>query len=125
MTLTIQLPLPSAKLSPNGRCHWRTKAPITKDHKMLASLASTQARLKAGQEITGVESVNVAYDVSGKRVRFPGYRPTDFDNALGVCKAYLDGIAEGLGVDDRNFGSVAIQIVKNNAPGVTFEVTVK
>lgn len=123
--ITIALPLPNAKLSPNGHWHWRTKAPLTKEHRLLACMTATQARLKYGCKITGVESVKVVYDVSGKRVVNPGYRPHDFDNALGVCKAYLDGIADGLGVNDKDFGSVSIDIVKAQNPGVTFEVVVK
>ena len=124
--ITFTLPLPSAKLCANARTHWRSKAPITKAARELACLTATQARIKHGG-IDRVSSIKVTYDKSYTmmgRNKFPaGYRPSDRDNAIGVLKAYLDGIADGLGVNDRDFGPLTLDWGTGN-PGVTFEVVV-
>lgn len=126
--ITFTLPLPSAALCANARTHWRSKAPITKAARELACLAATQARIKHGAPITGVKHFKVIYDRSykivGRKMMPLGYRPYDRDNAISALKAYQDGIADGLGVNDRDFGGFTFEWGFSGTAGVTFEVTV-
>ena len=41
--LVIVLPVPSRRISPNGRCHWRPKAKLTKSARRKASVLTKQA----------------------------------------------------------------------------------
>lgn len=127
--ITFTLPLPNAKLSANARTHWRTKAPLTKEHRLLACMTATQARLKYGCKITEVKHLKVTYDRSctmvGRKKVPVGYRPHDKDNAISALKAYQDGIADGLGVNDRDFGGFSFEWGFSGTAGVTFEVVVK
>ena len=91
--MTIVLPIPDYNLTPNGRCHWRTKARLTKIHRQRAML-ETMAMMGA-REVAPVFS----------RYLLEFYWPTrakrDDDNAAASCKAYRDGIADALRVDDH------------------------
>jgi crossover junction endodeoxyribonuclease RusA len=103
--VTVSLPFPAKALWPNGRAHWAVKAKAFKVHKDWAILAMWAARcVPAGSR--------VAVDLTV----YPKTRHTiDADNAVSACKAYLDGIALALGVNDSTF----------NAPTVTFGEPVK
>lgn len=90
----ITLPWPAKELSPNARCHWADKAKIVK-----------RCREDAGWR-TKIAKVNVEGD--GKidlHITFhpPSRRHYDLDNCLASNKAHLDGIADGLGVNDNRF----------------------
>ena len=98
MVLTLTLPLPHGKLSPNARAHWRTLA----RHR---ALARNVAYWVTRETLQGLAAVPV----------FAGYRLTfyhgvrrnrDDDNASASCKAYRDGIAQALGVDDSTLRQV-------------------
>lgn len=95
--MIIQLPYPHKALWPNGRAHWGAKAKQTKDHRLWAFMA-TKAALPVCFRSNG-ERIPVRLIVSAK----PKGPLPDKDNALAACKAYLDGIAEALGVNDNMF----------------------
>lgn len=91
--IDMTLPWPPKELSPNARVHWRKK------HK----------HAKAYRRTCGL--IALALDVpslAGKKyfwVNFcpPNRRSYDDDNLLARFKAGRDGIADGLGIDDKNF----------------------
>lgn len=90
----IMLPWPDRVLHPNARPHWSVKAKQAKAHRLLAC---TQAK-----------AANLGTFPDGPiHVWIDGYpkdrRRRDADGLLSSCKAYLDGIADALGVDDRRF----------------------
>ena len=99
MPLTITLPLPHPSLWPNSRKHWAPKAKQTKAHRQRAQLRTLEA-------------------LAGHRLSFAGYslafhypedkRRRDDDNAAASCKAYRDGIADALHIDDHNLPMVAL-----------------
>ena len=90
--MTLSLPIPAAALWPNSRKHWRFKAMITKHHRKLAMDA---VGLKPeGYQIREYNGYILAFFYPDKRRR-------DDDNAQASCKAYRDGIADALGVDDH------------------------
>lgn len=97
-TLTITLPVPHKCLSPNGRPHWATKSKQTKIHRRRAKLATLQ-----------VLNGNKAPAFTGYRLAFyfATNRNRDDDNAMASCKAYRDGIAEALRVDDSTLALAA------------------
>ena len=103
---TIQLPWPSKKLNPNERVHWGKKSTETKKAKSYAYYSAlNMGRLK------GPLVINVKFHPPDKRRR-------DMDNMIAACKAYFDGIALAVCVDDFNFNIGSIERgepVKNGA----------
>lgn len=91
--MTITLPLPSSKLSPNARLSWRGKARLTKQHRTRAMLAALAA--------TSPEDRSTRFSSYSLTFYFPDARKRDDDNAAASCKAYRDGIADALGIDDH------------------------
>lgn len=93
----IVLPWPDRALHPNSRPHFMQKARATKKARRYAFYVVKQAglpRMKAD-----------ALDVS---VTFhpPNNHRHDVDNALSAAKAFLDGIADAIGVDDSRFHTI-------------------
>lgn len=89
----IVLPFPPASLSGHAKGHWRTKAAATRKHRAWARAATLAAR----------PAVPPEGDIA-VRVRFvPPNRRGDRTNYPNRMKAYLDGVADALGVNDRRF----------------------
>ena len=95
--MIIQLPYPHKALWPNGRAHWGAKADQTRKHRSWARMAA-KAALPTCFAPNG-ERIPIRITVSGKKT---GSLP-DADNCLAAAKAYLDGIADTLGVNDNLF----------------------
>ncbi|MBD1601968.1 RusA family crossover junction endodeoxyribonuclease [Pseudomonas typographi] len=89
----LELPWPPAACSPNARSHWRKKANAARKYRADCHLLALQAKIAApaGELLVVMEFVP------------PDARRRDLDNLLSSCKALLDGIADALKVDDRNF----------------------
>ena len=95
--LELVLPWPSKDLSPNARVHFRVKAAATKVARQTAVVLAFEAGwrdawLPEGRLYLWID----CYQAPGKKL-------PDDDNMVGRCKAYRDGIAQLLGVDDRRF----------------------
>jgi crossover junction endodeoxyribonuclease RusA len=88
----ITLPWPDPKLTPHAKGHWRPKADATKE-------ARNMAWAKA-MEAPRVECIPDA-------LIFVEYWPAafrgDVHNMHGRMKAYIDGIADAMGCDDKHF----------------------
>ena len=97
----IALPYPHKALWPNGRAHWAAKAREVKKHRQWAALAAKAASLRLGDS-----PIPVAITVCPKR---HGPAP-DADNCVAAAKAYLDGIAAALSVNDRHFAAPTVTI---------------
>lgn len=82
----IFLPWPPKGLWPNDRPHWAQKAKVTK-----------AARFMAKALLLGTQPGIVRITFCPKPL---GPMP-DKDNCISACKAYQDGIADALGVNDR------------------------
>ena len=95
--MTITLPHPPKQLRPNYRLVWQAKLKPKKAARELAIRAATAALRHAGDAL-------VPYTPVGYSVRwcYWGTQKPDSDNVLASCKAYLDGIATALGVNDRD-----------------------
>ena len=106
-TLIITLPVPSIKVSPNGRGQRRTKHRHTKRYRALAVLMTKQA-LNGGPAPRPV-AYSLSYHWSTPR--------RDDDNAIASAKAYMDGICVALGIDDRTLRFRQIHHARaNNKP---------
>jgi crossover junction endodeoxyribonuclease RusA len=90
--MTIILPLPHKRLSPNARSHWRAKAKQTKVHRHRAKVITLAAL--GGQPAPQIRSYTLLF-------YFPDLRHRDDDNAGASFKAYRDGIADALRIDDH------------------------
>jgi hypothetical protein len=89
----IVLPFPSSKLSgQNNAHHWVTR-PITNQHREWARDATLDARPAIPAE--GDIRLHIHF--------VPPDRRGDRTNYWNRCKAYIDGIAEGLGINDSRF----------------------
>lgn len=107
--MIIALPYPHKALWPNGRSHWGAKAKQTKDHRTWAFMA-TKAALPVCFKSNG-ERIPVRLVVSSK-----GSGPLpDKDNCLAAAKAYLDGIAEALGINDSLFDPQPVHFAGRNS----------
>lgn len=93
----LVLPWPHKDLSPNGRPKWRVKAKAVKHARQTAVVLAYEAGWKGtvlpeGRLILWID----CYQAPGKKL-------PDDDNMVGRCKAYRDGIAKVLGIDDGRF----------------------
>lgn len=93
--MIAELPWPPRILSPNGRGHHMAVYKAKKAAKRAggnAVLAAGRPRFAQGAPL----SVTITFHPPTRAV-------PDEDNAIASLKAYLDGIAAALGVDDRMF----------------------
>jgi len=94
---TVEIPWPPSFLSPNSRCHWRTKASVGKKYKrdcfyLCKEAGFTKLELPVG------EKVHVFMDYYQ-----PSRHENDQDNMQASAKFLLDAIAEALGINDNRF----------------------
>jgi hypothetical protein len=97
----ILLPYPAPPLWPNKRAHWAKKARETKKHRAWAHGAALAAKPSADGE-----PIPVRITLYPK----PKGPAPDKDNVVASAKAYLDGIAEAMGINDRAFASPIVRI---------------
>lgn len=89
----IVLPWPSSKLVGHHKHHWRVMRPVIKQHREWARLATLEVRPQAPE--SGDIPIHFRFvppDRRGDRTNYP--------NRL---KAYIDGIADALTVNDSRF----------------------
>lgn len=89
----IPIPLPGLKLVSlaNQREHWRARSKRAKGHRS-AALLLTRAALRH-------EAIRFPVTVTITRI---APRVLDDDNLAGAAKSVRDGVADALGVDDRD-----------------------
>jgi hypothetical protein len=100
--MRLELPWPDKALSPNARTHWTRRAAAVKKARRLAYLTMLEAANHRAQEtIEGYAGrIHLWITFHPKTRRLP-----DDDNCLSMFKAYRDGIADALGIDDKRFVS--------------------
>lgn len=99
-TIKIVAPWPARGLSPNARLHWAQVAKLKKPYRALGMARAVEA-------MRGLPP----YPKEGKlpvKITFhpPDRRHRDDDNAISSGKALRDGIADGIGVNDRRWQTV-------------------
>ena len=105
MILPVELSWPPRDCQPNRKPHWAAKARAAKAYRKECHALARQAMR---QRWVTVEQVRDALETHGHldlHLEFypPDRRPRDDDNLEGAFKAGRDGIADAIGVDDRNF----------------------
>ena len=91
---TITLPWPPSKLNPNARVHWAAKAKLAKQYRQACQFLTLESGVKFSSP--GRIKIDVTFFPPDKRHR-------DSDNMIASIKSGLDGLADGLGVNDRQF----------------------
>jgi len=113
--MTISLPLPSSKLSPNARCHWRVKSVLTKAHRFRAKVATLNLTNSLREPHSFTKYTLTFY--------WPNAIRRDDDNAAASCKAYRDGIADGLRMDDHGLTQATTPIMLVDKANPRLEIT--
>ena len=97
--MTFDLPYPPAKLSPNARLHWAQKAKLVRGCRVESwaiVLKATHGARDAIEAMPRPLPVLIRFHPPDKRRR-------DRDNAISAFKAFADGIADAIGVDDADW----------------------
>lgn len=90
----IILSWPPAALSPNAHVFWATKARAVKSYRKAAGWATVESKDRVDGD--GLIDIHITFYP-------PDLRKRDGDNMLASFKSGLDGIADGLGVNDNRF----------------------
>lgn len=108
MTITITLPFPNGKLSPNRSkgMHWGATSAIKSsqfaDAYMLTHEAVQAITMEEWIPLVGQIPLTVTFCEPDKRLR-------DLDNLLAAAKSAIDGIATALKVNDKHFHPITIK----------------
>ena len=92
--ITVVCPLPPRQLSPNSRCHWRTRHKHSKKYRV-ACFTELVSRRRGDVDWSNAR-LQATFYYKDKRRR-------DRDNMAAMLKYAYDGIAAALGVDDYGF----------------------
>jgi crossover junction endodeoxyribonuclease RusA len=98
MIIKLTLPFPPPELNPNKRLHWTQKTKIKNAEKEMGYALALPHR-----GCFGSSNIHVYMWFHAETKR-----SFDLDNALASSKAVLDGLALGLGVNDRQFRPITI-----------------
>lgn len=113
--IALDLPWPDRKLHPNARLHWAAKAKATKVARSNAGWIAKEAGLKRidakGLLVTAIFSP-------------PDRRRRDRDGMLSSIKAYLDGIADVVGIDDSEWDLAIRKAPPRQGGNVRIEIEV-
>lgn len=89
----IELPFPSSKLSGHTNAHhWVTRPIINKHREKAKEVTETVAPIIPAEGDVRIHIVFYPPDNRGDRVNYPNR-----------MKPYIDGIADGLGINDKRF----------------------
>jgi len=122
--MTIQdliLPWPSADLSPNSRGHWGKRMRATKEARGLAFFMARKIGWNVSLSKPWQNDAPVRLHID---VFPPDRRRRDDDNLSARFKAYRDGIADALGVNDSRFRE-SLFIHDNPKPGGQIRVRIQ
>lgn len=91
--LRLELPLPALALRPNGRpAHWTVKNRAVRNARNTARLVVLTKPVRERSRAWTCYRLEI----------YTRAREWDDDNVVGAAKAYLDGIADQLGLNDRD-----------------------
>lgn len=114
-TYLIRLPWPDSRLSTHAKGHWRPKAKATKAARGAACTVARATGLRAAMDRPTLEFTFYP----------PDRRRRDLHNMQGMCKAYIDGIADAMGMDDHGFRCVFPDRFEDPIKGGAVLITVK
>ena len=105
----IQLPWPDPKLSPNARLHWAIV------YRAKAAYRDKCWALAREQNVPQLE-VDTKYKLVLRFVP-PDRRQYDRDNLVARMKAGLDGLADALFIDDKQFAELTASVSADSVGG--------
>lgn len=109
--INVTLAWPPRELSPNARLHWRTVAPFKKAYKESCwALCLNSSAVKK-------QDPSLRFHVHLDFVP-PDRRLYDRDNLIARMKSGLDGVAEALGINDRQFTTLTAKVSENVVGGM-------
>ena len=112
--MIVTLPWPDKRLSPNARVHWAGLARVKRDARRAAFWLTIETRPQP--DFAGDLAITMTFHPPDNRTR-------DGDNLIAQMKAYLDGIAQAMGVNDSTFKLQPIAFGAVEKPGrVTVEI---
>ena len=97
---TIVLPWPPKELSPNGRVHRLKKAAVAKKYREACFWITKESKVKISDKRVPISII--FYE--------PDRRSRDLDNMLAAIKSGIDGMADALGVNDKIFRPLTIDV---------------
>lgn len=115
--IQITLPFPAGQLMPNRAksLDWHTRAEYAKTYRMCGRVEMLNALQENHWLMDGSEfSLHLTFNEPNKRIR-------DLDGMLSAMKAGIDGMADALGINDRQFVVIHLRrgdIVKGGSVGV-------
>ena len=116
--ITIELPWPDKRLSPNARVHWAVSSALKEVAKGDAWWATYEALL-GDRHPKRDEKYEAQYMFSP-----PDKRKRDIDNCLAMMKAAQDGVCEYLEIDDSRIKRTILEwgeVVKGGKVVLTLE----
>lgn len=111
--IVIDLPWPPKELSPNQRLHWAKLATVKRKYRSDCNLLTLAA---CKQKLAGRHHLALTFFPPDRRAR-------DRDNLLASMKAGLDGVADALGINDREFDPITISMSDTKGPLVRLTIT--
>lgn len=99
----LKLPWPPSELSPNSRGHFMQLARAKKKYRQDCAWATIQQRQAQGAGLPNKLRVELTF-------YRPSRRDYDRDNLLARMKSGLDGVADGLRIDDKRFSTIAVRV---------------
>ena len=90
----INLPWPPKELNPNSTLHWAKKAKYKKMYREMCWVLTLESKIKV--DTLGKIPITITFYPPDKRHR-------DADNMVASIKAGLDGVADALKINDRQF----------------------
>lgn len=116
--IKIVLGWPSGILSPNRRSHWAVVGAEKKRYRSLCELTTYKQCCFVGSSF-----YNSVQQLPGKRLKLklvffcPDKRKYDRDNLVARMKSGLDGVADALQINDRQFVEIAASVDDETVPG--------
>ena len=112
----LKLPWPPSELSPNSRGHFMALARAKKKYRFDCSWTTIQQRQSQGDNLVGKLRVELTFHRPNRRVY-------DRDNLLARMKSGLDGVADGLRIDDKRFDTIAVRVADEIGGFVLVRIT--
>jgi crossover junction endodeoxyribonuclease RusA len=100
----IRLMWPNATLSPNKRSHWAVKANAVKKYRHDSLF---EAKYQAPNWVRPSGKLTLELEFYP-----PQRRAYDRDNLLARMKSGIDGVADGLGINDKEFTTIVVKVAE-------------
>lgn len=108
--MSLILPWPVSELSPNSRNRWAKIKAVKAARDLAAVLLLSEGRVCLPAKVGGLHVIYKFYP--------PTRRAFDLDGLVSRCKAYQDGIFDGLGINDNliiQLSARRCEVLKNGA----------